>query len=234
MSNKDKLVGIKAISFDGDGTLWDFEKVMQQSLKCVLIELEQIDSKTARMLDIDRMIKIRNRVANYLKGKITNLEKIRLIAFQETLKDIGKPNNDLAFHLNQIYRKHRFEDIELYYDVLPTLKKLNKKYTIGLVSNGNSYPKYCGLEGIFSFVIFSQDYKVEKPDQKIFQIAVEKAGCLKQEIVHVGDSLESDIIGAKNAGIKSVWINRNKLENKLGIKVDYEISSLLDLLEILS
>ena len=229
-----KLSGIKVISFDGDGTLWDFEKVMRHSLKCVLKELKQIDQDTANLLDIDKIITVRNRVAEDLKGKFTNLEKIRFEAFRKTLKEIGKPNDDLAFYLNQVYRKHRFEDIELYDAVLPTLNILKEKFKIGLISNGNSFPKHKGLDGIFSFVIFSQDYRVEKPDTKIFQIAMEKAGCTEKEILHVGDSLKSDIGGAKNAEIKSAWLNRNKLENNLGIKADYEISSLSELLELLS
>ncbi|MFQ6043166.1 MAG: HAD family hydrolase, partial [Candidatus Poribacteria bacterium] len=201
-----KIIGIKAISFDADGTLWDFEKVMRHSLHHVLIELKKLEPNAADMLDIDKMIKIRNRVANELKGRITNLEDIRLEAFRQTLKCIGKPNDALASHLNQVYLKHRFEDMELFDDVLPTLNELRAKYTLGILSNGNSYPERCGLESTFQFVIFSQDYGVEKPNPRLFQIAVEKARCSKQQLLHVGDSLQNDVMGAINAGIKSVWL----------------------------
>jgi len=50
-----KLTGIKAISFDGDGTLWDFEKVMRHSLKHVLSELNQLDPLAASVLNVDKM-----------------------------------------------------------------------------------------------------------------------------------------------------------------------------------
>ncbi|MEW6685517.1 MAG: HAD family hydrolase [Candidatus Edwardsbacteria bacterium] len=228
-----RIVGIKAISFDGDGTLWDFEKVMRHSFYHVLKELKQIDPHAATMLDIKRMIQIRNRVANELRGRVTNLERIRLEAFRQTLKDIGRPNDALASHLNQIYLKHRFEDIELFDDVLPTLKALRIKYILGLLSNGNSYPERCGLESMFQFVVLSQDYGVEKPNPMLFQIGVEKARCSKQELLHIGDSLHDDIMGANNAGIKCIWLNRKQVKNDLNIRVDYEISSLLELREIL-
>lgn len=228
-----KITGIKAISFDGDGTLWDFEKVMRHSLHHVLKELKKFDSNAADMLDVKKMIKIRNRVANQLKGKVTNLEAIRFEAFRQTLKEIGRPNDTLASYLNQVYLKHRFEDIELFDDVLPTLKLLREKYTLGLLSNGNSYPERCGLENMFQFVIFSQDYGIEKPNPKLFLIAIEKTECLKQQLLHVGDSLQEDIMGGINAGIKCVWLNRKQVKNDLSIKVDYEISSLIELLEIL-
>ena len=71
----DKLAQIKVISFDADGTLWDFLKVMRHSLKYVLKALHEIDPESASMLDIDKMIRMRNKVANDLKGIIINLEE---------------------------------------------------------------------------------------------------------------------------------------------------------------
>ncbi len=228
-----RITGIKAISFDGDGTLWDFEKVMRHSLGKVLAELERLVPDTARKLDMERMIEIRNKVAAELKGKVANLEAVRLEAFKRTLEDTARPDDTLAAHLNQLYLKHRFEDIELYEDVLPVLQKLREKCTLGLLSNGNSYPERCGLEGIFEFVVFSQDYEVEKPDPYLFRVAIEKAGCSEEQMLHVGDSLQDDVIGANNAGIRSVWLNRVRAGNTSGIRTDYEIQSLAELLDIL-
>lgn len=229
----EKISGIKAISFDADGTLWDFEKVMRHSLHYVLQELHKHDSKTAAMLDIDKMIEIRSKVAEELKGRVTNLEAVRLAAFRKTLENIGRSNDTLAHQLNEVYLEHRYEDITLFSDVLPTLNKLREKYTLGLLSNGNSYPERCGLEGMFQFVVFSQDYGVEKPDPKLFNIAVEKSGYARSQLLHVGDSLETDIVGAMKTGIKYVWLNRKHVKNDLGLKINYEITSLSELPKIL-
>lgn len=233
MGINQKITGIRAISFDGDGTLWDFEKVMRHSLRCVLDELSRIRPAAAAKLDIERMVIIRNRVSDELKGKVINLETIRLEAFRRTLEDTGSPDDALAKHLNQVYLKHRFEDMELFEDVLPTFKTLQPGYTIGLISNGNSYPERCGLEGVFRFVVLAQDHGVEKPDPQIFRIALEKAGCSERQLLHVGDSLNDDIAGASSAGARCVWLNRNHLENHSGITPDYEIHSLSDLPDIL-
>lgn len=230
---KARISKIKTISFDGDGTLWDFEKVMRHSLNHVLRELEEIDIQAANMLTIERMIEIRNRVAAELKGRVTNLEKVRLEAFRQTLAKIGRPNDELASHLNEIYLKHRFKDIELFDDVLPTLNALREKYTLGLLSNGNSYPERCGLEGIFQFVVFSQDHGIEKPDPRLFLIALNEAECSKRELLHVGDSLQDDVVGAANAGIRCVWLNRSKVRREAGFNIEYEVSTLLELLDIL-
>jgi len=223
---------IKAISFDGDGTLWDFEKVMRHSLHHVLLELEQIDSQAAALLNIDKMIEIRNRVASDLKRVLANLESIRLEAFRRTLKDIGKPNDNLAEHLNRVYLQHRFDDIELYDDVFPVLNTLKARHALGLLSNGNSYPERTGLPGMFQFVVFSQDFGIEKPDPRIFKVALEKAGCTNEQLLHVGDSMTNDVEGAKGAGIKCVWLNRNGMVNQSNVKPDFEIRSLHELLNI--
>jgi len=226
------MKGIKAISFDADQTLWDFQKVMRHSLGYVLKILEDEYPAIATKLSIDRMIDTRNRIAEELKGETSNLEEVRLEAFKATLAEVGHANETLAAHLNQTYLQHRFEDIKLYPDVLPTLTKLKEKYSLGLLSNGNSYPARCGLDDMFSFIVFSQDIGFDKPHPRFYEIAVEKAGCLKKEILHIGDSLENDVFGAKECGITPVWLNRDQVKPDADMEIEYEIISLSELLKI--
>ena len=224
---------ISTISFDGDMTLWDFRKVMRHSLKQTLMELQrQIPTPRVLKLTVDEMIAIRDQLAEEVKGEIWRLEEIRLRAFERTLEHVGHPNKDLAAHLDAIYRKHRFEDMELYPDVIPTFDALAPHFKLGLLSNGNTYPENCGLDGRFAFVVFSQDVQVEKPDPRIFEITAEKAGCELAYLLHVGDSLETDIAGARNADVPSVWLNRDGLPNDTNIQPDYQITSLTEILAI--
>ena len=122
-------VGVTTISFDADGTLWDFEKVMRHSLGLSLIELRRLAPACAGLLTVESMMAIRNQVADELRGKGTNLEQVRLAAFQRTLQHIGVSDDVLAAHLNAVYLKHRFEDIQFFDDVLPTLDALPASYT---------------------------------------------------------------------------------------------------------
>lgn len=225
-----KMKGIKVISFDGDDTLWDFEKVMRNSLQKALKELYKLDFQAASLLDIDKMIWIRNEVARKLKGKVINMEDVRFEAFRETLRQVGRPNDALASHLNKVYLKHRFEDIELFDDVLPALEVLREKYVMGLLSNGNSHPERCGLKDMFKFVVFSQDYGVEKPDPAIFQIVFKEARCSAKELLHIGDSIEDDVVGAINAKVNYLWLNRKGFKRPSIVRKDCMISSLTELL----
>lgn len=225
---------ISVISFDGDMTLWDFLQVMRHSLKHTLLELQkQRPTPRTLKLTIDEMIAIRNQFAEEVKGEMWNLEEIRLRAFERTLEYVNCPDKELAAHLNAIYRKHRFEDIELYPDVIPTFDVLARHFKLGLLSNGNTYPERCGLEGYFAFVVFSQDVQIEKPDRRIFEITAERAGCELAQMLHVGDSLENDVAGARNAGVYSVWLNREGEPNDTSIQPDYEVATLTEIPEIL-
>ena len=234
MTTSGKIPQIRAISFDGDMTLWDFEKVMRNSLTHVLAELrEQLLGSVCVDLTVDRMIEIRNAVAEELKGKQAALEAIRLEAFRRTIAALGSDNQELAAHLNSVYLKHRFADIELYPDVLPLLDSIAGRYALGLVSNGNGYPERCGLQGRFAFVILAQNVGVEKPDPTIFQQACREACCSPEQLMHIGDSLVTDVAGARRAGLVSVWLNRERKPNHTGIRPDFEIHSLIEIEKLL-
>jgi putative hydrolase of the HAD superfamily len=225
---------IEAVSFDGDMTLWDFDKVMRHALDISLAELRRrAPSAASAALDVDTMIAIRNATAEELKGRAVNLEQVRYEAFRRTLAHVGAADDQLAADLNALYLKHRFEDIELYPDVIATLDALRDRYTIGLLSNGNGYPERCGLPDRFDFVLFAQDVGAEKPAPEIFLAACRQAGCTPRELMHVGDSLETDVAGANAVGAVSVWLNRDRRPNDTDITPDCEVSSLRRLAGIL-
>ena len=223
---------ITTISFDADDTLWDFEGVMHHALGCALTELRRLVPSVPDSLSIHTLIAIRNQVVEEQKDNGLTLEAIRIEAFKRTLQFIEMPNDDLAAYLNALYLKHRFEDIQYFDDVLPVLNALRGHYIMGVLSNGNTYPERCGLAGYFQFVVLAQDYGIRKPDPRLFEIAIERAGCTKRQLLHIGDSFQNDIIGAKRAGVRSVWLNRQREDNETGQQPDFEISSLRELTEI--
>ena len=228
-----RLTGVKAVTFDVDGTLWDFQTVMRHSLGKVLEELGRLDPEAAAMFNVEKLVEVRDRVHDELRGVVVNLNELRVEGFRRALSEAGRPNELLATHLCGLYFEHRDAGRSPFRDVFPTLQALHPRYTLGVLSNGNTYPPDLGLDGLFEFTVVSQDHGgIEKPDPRIFEIALEKAGCSPEELIHVGDSLENDIVGAKKAGVKSVWLNRNGHESP-DIRVDSEMPSLRQLADVL-
>ena len=78
-------------------------------------------------------------------------------------------------------------------------------------------------------IIVSEEVGEAKPNPKIFNVLLKKHSLKPDNVVMVGNSLKKDVVGAKNAKIKSIWYNKNGKINSLGIFPDYEISDLLDL-----
>jgi FMN hydrolase / 5-amino-6-(5-phospho-D-ribitylamino)uracil phosphatase len=220
---------IRAISFDADNTLWDFQKVMHSALNNVLLEMKRKCLPNVEDLSVEQMIAIRNDVANEPAYKSFRLEEIRKIAFERTLEYLGFSDVNLASELNTLYLHQRFNNIQLYNDVIPTLDSITSQYKLGLITNGNSYPEKCGLSGYFSFTVYAHDYGTVKPDPKLFQIALEVSNCKASEMVHVGDSLENDVSGAIRAGLYTIWLNREGQDFVGDIQPHAEIRSLYDL-----
>ena len=81
-------------------------------------------------------------------------------------------------------------------------------------------------------MVFSQDVGVHKPDPLVFLRACERAGCSPSELIHAGDSLETDVAGAHGVGAVSVWLNRAADRNGTGVLPHYEIQSLGELVAI--
>jgi putative hydrolase of the HAD superfamily len=57
-----------------------------------------------------------------------------------------------------------------------------------------------------------------------------QAGTTPDELIHVGDSLQTDVEGANRAGVYSIWLNRQGRTNQTNIQPDFEIGSLAELL----
>jgi len=109
-------------------------------------------------------------------------------------------------------RKQEYR-IALFPDVIEGLDRLREYgLIVGVVSNMNSSSKrLCddmGLTGHVDFAVTSGETCVEKPDRRIFEAALVKAGVESGEAVLIGDQLESDICGAENAGLRPILIDR--------------------------
>ncbi|MEM0155542.1 MAG: HAD family hydrolase [Thermoplasmataceae archaeon] len=115
------------------------------------------------------------------------------------------------------------------------LYELKKKHTLICVITNNPTVgqarklELCGLSDLVDILVTSGEVGVSKPDSRIFEFAMTKADTIPSETVMVGDTWEQDIVGAINAGIRAVWLNRFSV--KMPVEVDHvrEISSYVPL-----
>ena len=226
--------GIKAISFDVDGTLWDFEGTLWRALEAALREVRRTDPEGTSGLTVDFLDQAWLVERDRQQGTITDLVKLRHDAMRRAFAGIDTPDNDLANRATDAYVQERNRGNRPFDDVVPSLEALRGMYTLGTLTNGSMRPERLGLEKFFDFLVMSVEHGgIEKPDPRIFEIAVQEARCEPHELLHVGDHIEYDVRGANDAGVRSAWLNRTGESFTKGVKPDLEVTSLRELTDAL-
>lgn len=101
-----------------------------------------------------------------------------------------------------------------------------------IVTNGISKVQHGRMEGsevrhFISGMVISEEVGAAKPDPRMLELAMEKAGVTdRRRVLMLGDSLSSDIAAAANAGVDACWFNPRGARNAKGLPVRYEIRSL--------
>jgi FMN hydrolase / 5-amino-6-(5-phospho-D-ribitylamino)uracil phosphatase len=98
--------------------------------------------------------------------------------------------------------------VEFYDDVRPALTRLRGAYRIFAVSNGNADLARCGIADLFDGHITAISAGAAKPDARIFAALAEMARVDPEEVLHVGDDPLADVVGARQAGMQTAWLNR--------------------------
>lgn len=134
----------------------------------------------------------------------------------------------------------RSEDEELFPESYTCLEKLGKKYKIGVIAN--QLPgTVARLEkhGILKFidnVIASAEEGIEKPDRKIFELALSRVDCRPENAVMIGNRVDNDIIPAKKMGMKTVRVKQEMWKywevSSPEEQADYEVDNLNEVLAL--
>ena len=126
----------------------------------------------------------------------------------------------------------------LYDDAIPTLEHLqNAGFKLAIVSNWDTpldpLTQRLGIAEYFDAIVASHDARVrsEKPDPHIFNYALEAVGVSAEEVVHVGDTYEADIVGAQGVGIRPILLDRDGTQTG---RWDETIQSLTELPKLLA
>lgn len=167
------------------------------------------------------------------------MPEYRRTAWTRALKKSGVEDKALGIELSEYFPVMRAENPFVYEDTFQVLEQLKGRYQLVLLTNGSPSLQQKKLEmspGIapyFDDIVVSGAFGIGKPDDSIFEFALSKTDSSKAEALMVGDNLMTDILGAKRAGIKSVWLNRENKPAHKSIFPDYEIHHLQELIPLL-
>ncbi|WP_339160702.1 HAD-IA family hydrolase [Siminovitchia sp. FSL W7-1587] len=154
------------------------------------------------------------------------------------LKQLGIDDPDLGSELGELFPQNRRKVPFVYDDTFQVLDTLTKDYRLVLITNGSPSLQNIKLtitpelRPYFEEIIISGDYGKGKPDKGIFEHALSLMSLHNDEAIMVGDNLNTDILGANRAGIKSVWINREQKERN-EVVPSFEIQRLTNVYDVL-
>lgn len=156
-------------------------------------------------------------------------------ALREQLLDHSDGDEELAEHFSKTRRKLQ----RLLPDALEVLVRLKSSHKLGLLTNGapdlqREKLAASGLGLHFDAVAVSGEHGIGKPRPEIFQILLDQLGVETRDAVMIGNSLERDIAGARNAGIVPIWIQIAGAEEHADVSPAATITGLAQLPDVLA
>ena len=200
---------IKAITLDLDDTLWPVWPTIHRAEAALQSWLQERAPATHHLLsdkDTRHALRVQvNREHAHLSHDLSHLrrESIRLA--------LTRAGDDPA--LAEPAFEHFFAErqrVELFDDALPALERLAQRFPIVSLSNGNADVHRVGIGAYFHASVSARETGVSKPDPSIFHLAAERAGAAADQVLHIGDDVELDVLPALAVGMQAVWVNRGE------------------------
>ncbi|MBI5117422.1 HAD family hydrolase [Candidatus Poribacteria bacterium] len=228
-----KMLTCKIIYFDMDGTLVDYESDAAHAFGKACEHALEGHPDAADKLTVD--VFRRSREATYIRYGDTGIpiKDWYSECMRTVLESVGIFDADLAGRMGELYGLFRNTTLKVFDDALEVVPRLANRYRLGLISNGSSKVQKLPIAEYFAYSVYAREVGHEKPAPEIFHAAAALAGCRNSEMLYVGDGQYTDILGAKNAGVEIVWINRTEADLLTGIpRPDHEIRDLREIYRI--
>ncbi|MCU0325198.1 MAG: YjjG family noncanonical pyrimidine nucleotidase [Spirosomaceae bacterium] len=223
--------------FDLDHTLWDFERNSAESLA------ELYENHKLKSLGINDLSDFQSKFSeinqfhwNLLDKNLITHDELRRRRFADTLNALGvEADEDFGLKLNEDFLKLLPHKPHLIEGAIEILDYLAPKYELHIISNGWLDIQFNKMNSskithYFGEVITNERANARKPDPKIFEYAVGLTNASLSNSLMIGDNYEADILGAKSAGMDSVYFNPETFE---ATDANYTINHLLKLKNIL-
>jgi HAD superfamily hydrolase (TIGR01549 family) len=202
------IARIKAISLDLDDTLWPIWPTIERAEKVLHDWLVHNAPMAAALFSSPSALReIRDHMATNRPELKHDLSAVRRESIRLALYRAGE-NPLLAEKAFEVFFAER-QRVDLFDDARPALEFLAARFPLVSISNGNADLARVGIGEFFRAAISAREFGVGKPDPRIFHAAAGAVEVTTEEMLHVGDDATLDALGALNAGMQVVWVNRS-------------------------
>lgn len=197
---------VRAVTLDLDDTIWPIAPVIVRAESALMAWLAEHAPRTAARFPLERVRALRDAVAHEHPHLAHDFTRQRMISLERMFAEAGDDPAlaDAAFEAFFAARC----SVEHYPDSVEALERMARRLPLAALSNGNACLARIGLMPLFRFQLGAREHGAAKPDVSIFHAACARLGRAPQEVLHVGDDVEMDVVGATRAGLRTCWINR--------------------------
>jgi putative hydrolase of the HAD superfamily len=224
-------VPISVITFDLDNTLWDVEPALIKAERAQQDWLLQHRPGAVEAYDHEGLWEFKKSVWRRHPHLLHHVSKMRIQMLYELQLDAGYTEDEAHQGSREAFAAFLLQRhaVVLYEEALEVLEQLAGSYTLGALTNGNADIYKTDAAEYFDFAFLAEDIGASKPHPDMFHAALQQSGVAAEQIIHVGDNPEHDIRGARDVGMRTVWMNSQQIDWPGGERADREIENLLQL-----
>lgn len=201
--------GWRALSFDLDGTLYDYERCHREALRAAARE-----ARWRWGLSLAEFLSLYEESRAIVHGRLldTAASHSRLLYFHELAgHQAGRFSLREARRLERAYWSGFYEAMRVFRGVPEVLRRLRRRavrlaLTTDMVT-ATQYEKLArlGLAKAFDVVVTSEESGRDKPDPAIFHLCTRRLGVEAKDVIHIGDDYDRDVEGARKVGMQALW-----------------------------
>jgi putative hydrolase of the HAD superfamily len=217
----------KHLFFDFDDTLWDFNKNSEVVLRMLFHEFELAEKLNTDFNSFEAYYRKINLElwSKYYKRQIDK-KAMREQRFHTVFRYFGYDNFQENLTITEKYISLTPHGTCLKDGCIEVLEYLKSNYTLHIITNGFREIQAikldgCGLRNYFKNIIISDEHDLIKPEEKIFRLAENLSSADRHECVMIGDSYESDITGALQAGWDAVYFSEKNFPGFPGTHITH-------------
>jgi len=197
---------VRAITLDLDDTLWPFAPIGERIERVLDAWMREHSPVTAVRFPVAEMRALRERVFAQNPQLAHDMGALRRLTLQRALTESGGDPALADVAYDAFYEARN--QVDCYPDAIAALERIAAHVPVAALTNGNADLQRIGLSRHFRFYLCAREHGAAKPDASIFLAACARLGCAPGEVLHVGDHVEMDVLGAARAGLRSCWLNR--------------------------
>lgn len=223
---------LRYIYFDLDNTLLDHNQAESKSHKAVYSQFSVL-----QRISLDKWLEKYQEVnhnlwVQYQDGEI-NRDELHFSRFHNSMTELNLPT-DNSREIGITYMNKYREFWDWVDQAEETLALASRHFDVGIITNGFKETQHKKFEKLAMHkytrqMVIAEELGVLKPDPKVFDYATELAGVPRDEILYVGDSYSSDVVGGLNAGWQTAWYTGVVGEEEAELKPNLTFSDFADL-----